>query len=119
MSSLPSNPSEAFKRLNPEFYETRSAASRAQLEPAVRHESMATEKREAINPGRIQIRIVSYRRRLLDPDNLCPKYFIDCLRYSNLITDDREQDIELQTRQVKVKAKSDERTEIELITPTT
>lgn len=61
---------------------------------------------------RVRVRVTSFRVRLLDPDNLCPKYFIDCLRYANCIRDDRQQDITLEVRQEKVESKLLERTEI-------
>lgn len=58
---------------------------------------------ETKNSGRVSVRIVSYRKRLLDPDNLIggAKYFTDTLRYCGLIPDDREQDITLQVEQKK------------------
>ena len=90
----------------------RAASQSPQPEPAIRHEPVAEEARKGGNPGRFQVRIVSFRGRLLDPDNLCAKYFIDCLRYSEIIPDDRPQDIELSVTQIKVANKSDERTEI-------
>lgn len=79
---------------------------------------MAKEAGERIDPVRVQLSIVSFRRRLIDPDNLCPKYFIDCLRYAGIIPNDREEDITLQVSQVKVKTKAEERTELEIETPT-
>jgi len=83
-------------------------------ERPVCHEPLATNKGETSHTSRIHVSIISYRRRLLDPDNLCPKYFIDCLRYAGFLQDDREEDITLQVSQVKVKGKDQERTEIEL-----
>lgn len=95
-------------------YENRRLSSSAKPEQAVCHEPVAEAVRENADAARVSIRITSYRRRLLDPDNLCPKYFIDCLRYAGLIKNDREQDIELTVRQSKVKTKQEERTEIDL-----
>jgi hypothetical protein len=60
------------------------------------------------------VRIISFRRRLIDPDNLCPKWFIDCLRYWGYIQDDRPQDIVLEVSQEKVQTKADEHTRIEI-----
>jgi hypothetical protein len=65
--------------------------------------------------GRFHIRVVSFRRRLLDPDNLCPKYFIDCLRYAGFIPNDRQEDINLEVRQEKVASREEERTELTII----
>lgn len=83
-------------------------------EQVVRHEPVAEKAGEGINPDRVRVCITSFRRRLIDPDNLCPKYFIDSLRYAGLIPNDREEDITLQVSQVKVKTKAEERTQIEL-----
>jgi hypothetical protein len=76
---------------------------------------VAEKTGEDIHTARLVVRIVSLRRRLLDPDNLCPKYFIDGLRYSGLIPGDRPQDIILEVRQEKVSSKENERTEIEIL----
>lgn len=78
----------------------------------VRHESVGPAPRKESHASRCVVRVVSFRRRLLDPDNLCPKYFIDALRYNQIIPNDRLEDIELQTAQVKVSRRQDERTEI-------
>lgn len=90
------------------------AVSRAFPEPIVQHEPVAAKEREASHSGRIHVRVISYRRRLCDPDNLCPKYFIDCLRYAQIIPDDRAKDITLEVSQEK---SNDERTEIEVLSP--
>jgi hypothetical protein len=96
-------------------YEARQAgrsSSRAVPEPPVRHEPVAAAEGEAENTDRVRVCVAGFRRRLCDPDNLCPKYFIDCLRYAGFIPDDRERDITLEVRQEKVKTKAEERTEI-------
>lgn len=87
----------------------------AEPEPPVQNESMAAQSGKAKDAKRVSVSVTSFRCRLVDPDNLCPKYFVDCLRYAGLIQDDRAQDIELTVRQEKVAAKAAERTEIELI----
>lgn len=96
-------------------HQTRRAASGSKPEQAVRHESVAEEAREARHTDRVHVRVVSFRRRLIDPDNLCPKYFVDCARYAGFIKDDRAEDITLEVSQVKVKTKTEERTEIEIL----
>lgn len=93
-------------------YEARRLSSHPKPEQVVRDEPLAEEERETKNPARVAVLITSYRKRLLDPDNLCPKHFIDGLRYAGIIPNDRPQDITLQVRQEKSK---DERTEIEII----
>lgn len=102
-----------------EDYKTRRALSSAKSKQAICHEPVAAEEGKAINTTclpRISVTITSYRRRLLDPDNLAGgcKYFLDCCKYSKLIPDDRPQDIELHVSQEKVKSKDQERTEIEV-----
>lgn len=81
---------------------------------SIRHESVGKAEGEEKNSGRIPVRITSFRRRLLDPDNLSAKYFTDCLRYAEMIPNDRPQDIDLTVSQVKVRSKLEEHTEIEI-----
>lgn len=78
-------------------------------EQAPCHEPVAAQEGETGHAGRLLVSVTSYRKRLCDPDNLCPKYFIDCLRYAQIIPDDRPQDIELRVSQEKSKQ---ERTKI-------
>jgi hypothetical protein len=87
---------------------------RPEPKQAVRDGPLAAPQGEVGHAGRISVRITSFRRRLLDPDNLAGgvKYLLDCCRYAQLIPDDRPQDIELVTRQEKVSSKGRERTEI-------
>lgn len=114
--------SQAFLRLNGISNEPSRTApdsrapSSAQPEQAVRNGPFQPPQREAAYPGRVSIRVTSYRRRLIDPDNLCPKYFLDSCRYAGLIRDDTPDAIHLQIEQARVSAKEEERTEI-LITP--
>lgn len=86
--------------------------SGAEPEPAVCNGPLAEGQGEKRNTGKITVRITSFRTRLLDPDNLCPKYFIDGLRYAGLIPDDRPQDINLEVAQEKVGARTEEKTVI-------
>jgi Holliday junction resolvase RusA-like endonuclease len=92
-------------------------ASSPIAEQAVCDEPLGAKRRETQDAGRFQVRITSYRRRLLDPDNLVGgcKYFIDCCRRAKIIPDDRQQDIELIVKQEQVKLKGFERTEIEIM----
>lgn len=96
-------------------HENNRSPSRTQPEPAVCHEPVAEKKGEAEHSTRIRVSIRSFRTRLLDPDNLCPKYFLDCVRYAGFIKDDSEKFITLEVSQIKVKTKAEERTEIEVI----
>ena len=71
---------------------------------------------KAAYSGRVTIRIESFRKRLIDPDNLCPKYLVDGLRYANIISGDSAAEVEIVTTQTRVSSKAEERTAI-TITP--
>ncbi len=96
---------------NGEWVKAHGAASGAEPQPFVRDESLAAAARKAGNAKRVRVCVVSFRARLCDPDNLCPKYFIDCLRYAGLIADDTPDCISLEVRQVRCR-RSEQRTEI-------
>ena len=68
------------------------------------------------NSPRYRVRIRSYRVRQLDLDNLYGgvKYFVDTLRYAEIIPDDDPESITLQVSQEKVKNYSKEKTEVEV-----
>ena len=78
----------------------------------IRNESLAKAGGKKENTGRIHIRLTARRKRLIDPDNLVFKYFIDCLRYAGAIPDDRAEDVTIETKQEKTRQK--EETIIEL-----
>jgi Holliday junction resolvase RusA-like endonuclease len=73
-------------------------------------------KGEETSRQRTNLRITRYSCRPLDCDNYAGgcKPIIDQLRYVKLIRDDSPEDIEVEFRQVKVKTKAEERTEIEI-----
>ena len=102
-------------------YEARNKTPCPKPQCPVRHGPLATSKGKESHPTsrprRIAIKIVSFRTRLLDPDNLVGgvKYFIDSLRYAALIPDDRPQDITLEVSQEKVQTRKEERTTIEIL----
>jgi Holliday junction resolvase RusA-like endonuclease len=81
-------------------------------EPAARRGTLGTSEDQAQGTGRRVLRITVYRSRLLDPDNVVPKYEIDALRYAGIIADDSAAHVEVVTRQVKVGSKKEEGTEI-------
>lgn len=94
----------------------RRLPSRTIAEQAVRVPPLEPPQGETLYSGRVSVRIVSHRRRLLDPDNLCAKWFLDACRYSRLISDDRPEDITYQVSQIKVRTKAEEHTEV-ILTP--
>lgn len=92
-----------------------SETSSTEPQQIVCNESVGEEKRKTSNPTRILVSIRSFRTRLLDPDNAVPKFFIDCLRYAKIIEDDTSKHIKLDYEQFKVKKRTEERTEIEVL----
>lgn len=63
---------------------------------------------------RFLVRITSYRRRLIDQDNLCEKYVVDCCRYAGLLPGDGPGQTEIEVRQFKAGKEETERTLIEI-----
>jgi hypothetical protein len=60
--------------------------------------------------GRFLVVVKSFRKRLLDEDNLCCKYHVDLLRYSGVIPADTPGTAKIQVCQEKVGPKEPERT---------
>jgi len=115
--------SEDFRRLNPTLYAqdltAHSVAFNSEPEQAVCDEFLGAECGKAQDAAGCSVSVVSFRRRLLDTDNLIggAKYFIDSLRYANVIPGDRPDQIRLTVEQRKVKSKAKERTEITIEYP--
>lgn len=116
LSSIFKNASKSFLALNLPGAATPAPlgpkAPAPKLERRVRHGSLAKGKVEGRNPVRVSVLITSYRVRLLDEDNLCEKYHVDCLRYAGLLSADTPGAAQITTRQQKVGSKAEERTEI-------
>lgn len=104
------NASSSIIKRNPDFG---SAVSNPLTEPAVRPADLSNAGKKE-NPRRCAVRIISCRRYLLDPDNLCPKFFIDALRYENVIPGDSAKHIVYSIEQRKVERREEERTIIEI-----
>lgn len=94
------------------FLKNKDTSSSAKPKRPVRNEPLAKGKGEKEHTGRVHIRFTTKRKRLIDPDNIVAKYFIDCLRYAGAINDDTAKDITLETRQEKTRGQ--EETIIEL-----
>ena len=88
--------------------------SNSKLECSPCNEPLAAHKDKATDPGKFIVRVTSYRRRLIDYDNLAEKYHIDALRYAGLIPSDAPDACAIITNQIKVKTKEEELTLIEI-----
>src|SRR4051812_9263623 len=95
--------SKSFQKLNAHLLQApapvppRGSPQGAIAQPTLRDAALETEQRKEGYSGRVLVRITSYRRHLLDPDNLCAKYFLDCCRYAGILRDDSPEEIELVT----------------------
>lgn len=87
-------------------------ASCAVMERAAGNGALSTPQTKASDSGRYVVRVVSYRTRLLDEDNLAEKYHVDACRYAGLIPSDAPDKTHIEVSQEKVAKKDQERTEI-------
>ena len=95
-----------------------SDAPTPQPKRSARTRSLATVKAQEGDTRFRVVRVKSFRVRLLDSDNLVPKWHIDSLRYAGILPSDAPDRARIETSQEKVGSKAEERTEIEiLITP--
>ena len=108
---------ELFPRASQSFLSINRAGQGSKSKPIVRNEQVAAVQRKKETPKRRVLRIISYRTRTCDTDNLCPKWIVDALRYSKLIEDDTPEHIELQIRQEKVAHRTEEKTILEIEIP--
>lgn len=93
---------------------TRRKPQGSKPERPVRSQPLGAAEGEKGNTGSVLVRVTSLRSRLIDPDNLTPKYFIDCCRYCGWIEDDTASHVSVETRQEKV-SKEEEATIVEII----
>ena len=75
---------------------------------------LAETKAQKPDTGRFLVRVSSFRRRLLDEDNLSEKYFCDLCRYAGIIPGDAPDQAKIEVSQVKVATKDEEKTLVEV-----
>lgn len=71
-------------------------------------------KAEKTGTERVHIRFTSVRKRLLDPDNVIPKWTLDALRYAGVIRGDEPEKITLEVAQRKAEKGETEHTLVEI-----
>jgi hypothetical protein len=86
----------------------------AKLERNPGHGALDSGQIQAATTGRFRVRLTSIRKRLLDQDNLCEKYHVDCCRYAGLLPGDGPATTEIETVQRKADPGEEERVIIEL-----
>lgn len=72
------------------------------------------EENEGRRSSRLHLRIISVRKRLIDPDNIVAKWTIDALRYAGIIRDDSAKEITVELSQRKAEKGEEEHTLIEV-----
>ncbi len=103
-----------------ESYEARRKArakgvdSLAVMERYPGHEPLAKAQVQEASSGRVLVRITSVRNRLLDDDNLCEKFHVDCLRYYGVIRGDSTKEAKIEVLQRKPEPDEPEHTLIEV-----
>ena len=73
------------------------------VEPDSGHAPLAAETVQRPAGRKFFVRVASFRRRLLDEDNLCEKYHVDLCRYAGAIPDDAPGQVKIEVGQVKSK----------------
>ena len=104
--------SPATRRLNAGIFHAHGASPAAIPQPPAGPRPLAASAPEKVDTRKRLVRFTSYRVRLLDEDNLCPKYHCDSLRYAGVLLGDDPSQARIETRQQKVAHKHQERTEI-------
>lgn len=74
--------------------------------------ALAAAQAKEGDPAFYVVRVTSYRTRLLDTDNLVPKWHIDALRYAGILPADSPDCCQVITTQRKVAKRTEERTEL-------
>ena len=106
------NASADFLKANLHADHSRQAAV---MERSAGDESLATNQGQERAAGKLHVRFVSVRKRLLDPDNVSVKWTLDCLRYAGIIRGDEPDKISLEVSQRKTNKGEREQTIIEVI----
>lgn len=86
----------------------------AELERSPGNGNLGAVQVQAKAGQRFFVRIKTFRKRLLDEDNLCCKYYVDLLRYSSVIPSDAPGTAKIEVSQEKIGSKERERVLIEV-----
>ncbi|MGV1047691.1 MAG: hypothetical protein ACOYD4_04080 [Solirubrobacterales bacterium] len=112
-----SNAPASFKRANPHLFrgveavvQHQSSQQGAQLECNLGDDALRPAKDKKRDSRRFLVRVISVRKRLIDEDNLCEKYHVDCLRYAGLLPGDDPTQTRIETFQRKPEEGEDEGT---------
>lgn len=100
-----------------EIFKARTQRKGPQLKRNKQPRPVGKKKAKEESIERALVCVQSFRTILVDRDNLWGgfKIFGDCLKELEIIQDDSEKHIDLHISQIKVKKRTEERTEIEVI----
>lgn len=111
----------AANALDPELFSERSEnkadapdAVRGQLEQRDATGALRKERAKREDSKRFLVRVTSVRSRLIDEDNLCEKYVVDCCRYSGLLPGDGPGQTKIEAKQRQAGKGEEEHTVIEI-----
>jgi hypothetical protein len=102
-----------FPNASPDFV-ARNTRAAPVVERIIGNAALRPAKSQKGTAGRVHIRFVSVRKRLLDPDNISEKWTLDCLRFAGVIQGDEPDKITLETTQRKCGNDEEEKTLIEI-----
>lgn len=86
----------------------------AVLESDIGTSPLGEEKIEGRNSYGFLVRVTSFRKRLLDEDNLCEKYHVDLCRYAGVLPCDSPDKVKIEVGQKKIGSKEVEKTLVEV-----
>ena len=89
------------------------------VEPDPRPRALVKIQAKEGSHGRFRVRVTSVRNRLLDEDNLCEKYVVDCCRYAGLIPGDAPGQTKIEVDQRKCAKGEEEHIEVSISKMTT
>jgi hypothetical protein len=86
----------------------------AVVERTVRDGAVAEVPVQGRSSGRFLVRVVSIRKHLLDEDNLCAKFHVDCCRYAGILPKDSPGTAKIEVCQQKADKGAAEEIKIEV-----
>lgn len=86
----------------------------SQLERTVENGALGEVQAQGGNSGRFLVRVISIRKRLLDEDNLCEKFHVDCCRYARILPKDSPGTTRIEVSQQKAEPGAQEEIKIEI-----
>lgn len=104
------------KRDSGEWVKIPSQGSRSvtELEQNISPQPLVSAQIQKSSSQKFLVCVTSFRRRLIDEDNLCEKYHVDLCRYSGCLPSDAADQTQIKVYQEKVKTKEEEFVEIKV-----